>query len=167
MYKTFNYNISDEELIYNIEAFLRLAIEDDNPEVKLKLKYVKDVQKNKVFNKGIKFKLNRILDITTGYFTDYIKIIRTMIIIIIVFGFIYALFSQYILLEGVPLNIYASNNVFVIIFNSLYFSLVTFTTIVYGDISPIGFIKLLAGIEGFLGVITTASLVTVFARKFI
>lgn len=166
MDKTFKYNITDEELIYNLESFLRIAINEDNPEIKLRLKHLRDVQKNKVYNKGIHRFLNRILDITTGYFTNYKRIVVTMITIIIFFGIVYSFFPQNIIIDDIPLNVRTENNYFLILYNSIYFSLITFTTIVYGNISPLGILKVLAGVEGLLGVLTSASLITVFARKF-
>ena len=89
-----------------------------------------------------------------------------MVSIIIIFGFIYSLFPRNILIDGQSLNFIASGDYLSILYNSMYFSLITFTTIVYGNISPIGILKLFSGIEGLLGVLTTASLITVFARKF-
>lgn len=164
--KTLKNDLTDEEFFYNIESFLRIAINEENPEIKLKLKYFKDVQRNKVYNKGIRKILNNLLDITTGYFTDYKRIVFTMVSIIIIFGFIYSLFPQNILIDGQTLDFVANGNYLNILYNAIYFSLITFTTIVYGNISPTGILKLLAGIEGLLGVLTTASLITIFARKF-
>lgn len=166
VYKTLKHNITAEEFIYNLEAFLRIAINQDNPEIKLKLKYQKDVQKNKIYNKGIHRVFNKMLDITTGYFTNYKRILKTMIGIIILFGIIYSILPQNIIIDGRSLHAATNNNYIYILYNSMYFSLITFSTIVYGNISPVGILKLFAGIEGLLGVLTTASLITVFARKF-
>lgn len=41
-------------------------------------------------------------------------------------------------------------------FNALYYSVITFSSLGYGDISPIGFGKLIASIEVFLGLLLTA-----------
>jgi len=52
-------------------------------------------------------------------------------------------------------------------FNSLYFSMITFTTIGYGDFAPLGIVRYVAGVEGILG-LTIMSLFTVsLARKII
>lgn len=166
MDKTLKNDLTDEEFLYNIESFLRIAVNEENPEIKLKLKYFKDYQKNKVYNRGITRFSNNLLDLTTGYFTNYKRIVITMVSIIIIFGFIYSLFPRNILIDGQSLNFIASGDYLSILYNSMYFSLITFTTIVYGNISPIGILKLFSGIEGLLGVLTTASLITVFARKF-
>ncbi|RSD30034.1 ion channel [Vibrio pectenicida] len=50
-------------------------------------------------------------------------------------------------------------------FNSLYFSVVTFTTLGYGDISPVGFARFVAALEAFLGSFTMALFVVVFVKK--
>lgn len=47
----------------------------------------------------------------------------------------------------------------------LYFSIITFTTIGYGDISPNGFSKILAASEGFIGVFMMGAFSVTFARK--
>lgn len=49
--------------------------------------------------------------------------------------------------------------------NSLYFSVVTFTTLGYGDISPLGFSRLIAATEAFVGSFTLALFVVVFVKK--
>jgi len=49
--------------------------------------------------------------------------------------------------------------------NSLYFSVVTFTTLGYGDFRPIGKVKILASIEAILGIFFVALLIITFARK--
>jgi len=49
--------------------------------------------------------------------------------------------------------------------NSLYFSVVTFTTLGYGDISPLGFSRLIAATEAFIGSFTLALFVVVFVKK--
>lgn len=48
---------------------------------------------------------------------------------------------------------------------SLYFSVVTFTTVGYGDITPIGYSVLLSGIEMFLGVTMVGIWTATLARK--
>ncbi len=49
--------------------------------------------------------------------------------------------------------------------NNLYFSVVTFTTLGYGDFRPIGKIRVLASFEAFLGIFLIALFIFTFARK--
>ena len=49
---------------------------------------------------------------------------------------------------------------------SLYFSGITFTTIGYGDIAPIGVTRFIAVIEGFLGVLLISSFLVSLVRRF-
>ncbi len=49
--------------------------------------------------------------------------------------------------------------------NNLYFSVVTFTTLGYGDFRPVGTIKILASIEALLGIFLIALFIFAFARK--
>jgi hypothetical protein len=47
----------------------------------------------------------------------------------------------------------------------LYYSVVTFTTLGYGDITPIGWSRLFAAFEAFTGSFTIALFVVVFVKK--
>jgi hypothetical protein len=53
------------------------------------------------------------------------------------------------------------------IYNSIYFSGITFLTIGYGDIYPINIAKAFAVLEGFLGVLSMSYFVVTFSRKII
>ncbi|WP_341206060.1 ion channel [uncultured Psychrosphaera sp.] len=50
-------------------------------------------------------------------------------------------------------------------FSSIYFSVVTFTTLGYGDINPVGYSRLVATIEAFIGSFALALFVVVFVQK--
>ena len=50
-------------------------------------------------------------------------------------------------------------------FSTIYFSVVTFTTLGYGDIQPVGFSRLIATIEAFIGSFALALYVVVFVQK--
>lgn len=50
-------------------------------------------------------------------------------------------------------------------FNSLYFSVVTFTTLGYGDIAPVGASRFFAALEALMGSFTLALFVVVFVKK--
>jgi len=50
-------------------------------------------------------------------------------------------------------------------FNSLYFSVVTFTTLGYGDVTPMGLMRFFASLEAFIGSFSMALFVVVFVKK--
>ncbi len=50
-------------------------------------------------------------------------------------------------------------------FSAVYFSVVTFTTLGYGDIQPVGITRLIATIEAFIGSFALALYVVVFVQK--
>ena len=50
-------------------------------------------------------------------------------------------------------------------FLSLYYSVVTFTTLGYGDITPFGFTRIIAALEAFIGSFTIALFVVVFVKR--
>ena len=49
--------------------------------------------------------------------------------------------------------------------NYLYFSVVTFTTLEYGDFRPIGRLRFLASVEALFGIFFVALSIFAFARK--
>ena len=50
-------------------------------------------------------------------------------------------------------------------FTCCYFSVVTFTTLGYGDLTPLGLSRALAATEAFIGSFTLALFVVVFVKK--
>lgn len=48
---------------------------------------------------------------------------------------------------------------------TFYYSLITFTTVGYGDCSPVGFLRIVAAIEGFFGPFMMSYFTVAFARK--
>jgi len=52
-------------------------------------------------------------------------------------------------------------------FEAFYFSVVTFTTVGYGDITPLGFSKLVAAIEAFTGLFIMSLFVIGLSRKYL
>jgi hypothetical protein len=58
-----------------------------------------------------------------------------------------------------------SVGIFEKILGNLYFSAITFFTVGYGDCSPLGFFKILAHLEGFVGVFLMSYFTVAFVRK--
>ena len=92
-----------------------------------------------------------------GYGERPIRTFINFIIIISIFALIYANCT----LIG-PNGVISGNY-----WESLYFSTITFTSLGYGDIRPVGIAKLFAAIESLLGVFLISLFVFVFCRKMI
>ena len=106
---------------------------------------------------------NLFLKLTTGYGERPLNVLISWIIIIFGFSFIYYIFSG--IYNGIAYNITSYNPNFL---ETLYFSIVTFTTLGFGDLAPKpGFFQLFASFEALLGAIFMAMFIFVFARKMI
>lgn len=66
---------------------------------------------------------------------------------------------------GIFLGEFPNRNMIMDFMSSLYFSTVTFTTVGYGDITPVGVSTLLSGIEMFLGLTMVGIWTATLARK--
>lgn len=103
-----------------------------------------------------------LINIIGKYGTSPFRVFFTMVSIVMLFGL---LFSDMIAFTQIATKYELSQN-----FNGsvqgLYFSLITFLTIGYGDISPLNNITaLLAGIEGFLGLFLMSYFTVAIVRK--
>lgn len=86
------------------------------------------------------------------------RIIYYSLAIIILFGFIYWLNSDLIALNSSSIKVFGFGD-------SFYFSTITFTTLGYGDLSPLGWLKTLSSIEAFLGVINMGFLIAGYSNN--
>lgn len=110
--------------------------------------------------------ISKIVEFSCGYGERPLRIVLISALVIIVFSMVF-------FLTGLNYNdqtiIFSfSNSLFQNIenfFNSLYFSVVTFTTLGYGDILPLGISKFFAAIEALLGGFILALFVVVFVKK--
>lgn len=110
--------------------------------------------------------LSKLVDIFCGYGEAPLRIIGLSIVIIVICAMLYSftglnyqntihmISSQQTLTEN-----------FSLFLSSLYFSVVTFTTLGYGDFYPIGISRAIAAIEAFTGSFTIALFVVVFVKK--
>jgi len=101
--------------------------------------------------------VNNLLFITSSYGESPWKIIATSGGIIFAFGLLY------FCLRGVAVAVY--DNPVNGFWNYIYFSIVTFTTLGYGDFRPIPHMRLVAGSEAFIGAFLLAYFVVVVSRK--
>ena len=94
-----------------------------------------------------------------GYGEKPHRILVAWIVVIISFTFLYWVSGGVVLQD---INLERSNG----FFNCLYFSVVTFTTLGYGDFHPVGWSRIFAGIEALSGAILMALFVVALTRKY-
>ena len=110
--------------------------------------------------------ISKVVDVFCGYGESPARVVVFSIAFIFVCALLYFAFGNTSGGEDLRFSIelgVAGN--FINFLNALYFSVVTFTTLGYGDIAPIGFARLLAALEAFLGSFTMALFVVVFVKK--
>lgn len=133
--------------------------------------------------KGYKFSmLDYLIEISTKYYTSWKRTLLSMGVIIMAFFILYCSFPNLLACGDIELS---SKNLFITMFemiktstfdfkffiskigNVLYFTIITFTTVGYGDITPLNWMKLAVGLEAFLGVFFTSSFVVSLSKKFL
>ena len=102
-----------------------------------------------------------------GYLLIPKRIVSTMIAVILISTFGYCLLSWFNLgslnlSNGVSIF---QDGILIGVGRSLYFSVVTFSTLGYGDICPIGTLKVLATMESFSGLVIVSVFAVSLARK--
>ena len=112
--------------------------------------------------------LSKIVDLFCGYGEEPLRIIGFTLLLIFVYALFYLLSGLRYEGEIIQLNLSLSfaQNVWHLL-DAIYFSIVTFTTLGYGDIAPHGFSRFLASTEALLGSFTIALFVVVFVKKMI
>lgn len=111
---------------------------------------------------------SKIIDLLCGYGEKTYRVISCAIVFILFNSLIFYAFGiQY---GSEIIRISGAQNFFLNIreyFLTVYFSVVTFTTLGYGDIAPYGISRLFATIEAFSGAFMMALFVLLFGRKMI
>ena len=124
------------------------------------------MRRKKMPKYSIKRIFSKIVDFSCGYGERPLRIIFLSILIIMFFSFLF--FVSGVQYED-KIQIFSQVNSFeenlYIFANSFYFSIVTFTTLGYGDILPIGLTKVFAATEALLGGFILAIFVIVFVKK--
>jgi len=98
-------------------------------------------------------------DLSSRYGTDWIRLFMVSLFVVIGNAVPYTIWSK--LIDGFP----KTSNIAVRFANALYYSLVTFTTLGYGDMHPTGWLKALSAVEALTGAVFMALIVAVIARK--
>jgi len=109
---------------------------------------------------------SKLVDLFCGYGEAPLRIIGLSVAIIIFCALIYTFtglnYQGEILSYNNELSIPANFSLFL---SCLYYSVVTFTTLGYGDFTPVGLSRAIAAIEAFTGSFTIALFVVVFVKK--
>ncbi|MET4693382.1 ion channel [Endozoicomonas lisbonensis] len=110
--------------------------------------------------------LSMLVDLISGYGEKPRRVISFAAGLIFLFSFIYLLFGVQ---EGGRLIQYSTDQPFLTNartwLDTLYYSVVTFTTLGYGDITPVGISRFFAALEAFTGSFSMALFVVVFVKK--
>lgn len=110
--------------------------------------------------------LSLLIDLISGYGEKPQRVILFSLGLIVLFSFVFMGFGivddhqiiAYSASESISSN-------FLAWLDSLYYSVVTFTTLGYGDVTPYGFSRFFAALEAFTGSFTMALFVVVFVKK--
>ena len=107
---------------------------------------------------------SKLVDLISGYGEKPLNVIKTMFCLIIfcavMFGFFGVNYNDGLIKFGSSDLPFLSGMA-----NLLYFSTVVFTTVGFGDITPLGYSKFIMMIEGFFGQVLMALLIVSFYRK--
>ena len=110
--------------------------------------------------------LSKIVDMFCGYGEEPARVVMFSMLIILSFAVIYSFIG---ITDGDQVISLSSGKDFFSNFEnlmrSIYFSIVTFTTLGYGDLAPVGWTRAFAAIEAFIGSFTLALFVVVFVKK--
>lgn len=109
---------------------------------------------------------SKIVDLFCGYGEDPIRIVGISMLMILICATIYTHTGLSYQGEVITYDSNASlKENFSLFMSCLYYSVVTFTTLGYGDFTPVGLSRAVAAIEAFTGSFTIALFVVVFVKK--
>jgi len=109
---------------------------------------------------------SKIVDLFCGYGEDPLRIVGFSMLLILFCAILYTFTGLNYQGEYLAYNVEQTINENVNFFlSSLYYSVVTFTTLGYGDFTPVGISRAIAAVEAFTGSFTIALFVVVFVKK--
>ncbi|GIU21695.1 pentapeptide repeat-containing protein [Shewanella schlegeliana] len=110
--------------------------------------------------------ISKAIDLFCGYGEAPLRVVGFSLILILICAVLYFFAGlQYGgQLQAFNLSQDLASNI-MLFFNCIYYSVVTFTTLGYGDFTPIGFSRAIAAFEAFTGSFTIALFVVVFVKK--
>ena len=107
---------------------------------------------------------SKFMDLTTGYGEKPMRVVSTMLADIVLAAILYGILG--VRYADAYLGFGQSNlNIGETIFNLLYFSTVVFTTVGFGDITPVGFSKAVMMVQGLSGQILIAFFIVALYKK--
>ena len=110
--------------------------------------------------------ISKLVEFSCGYGERPLRIVILSALVILLFSCVFFVTGLNYGGETIQLSVDATISQNILDFsNALYFSVVTFTTLGYGDVLPIGISKLFAGIEALMGGFILALFVVVFVKK--
>ena len=136
----------------------KCAKESGNNKLYRKLK-IKEYDFIRFKSEGILKILKTIDKVYWEYGQNPKRLIYITFLAIIIFGFVYSFFP-----DSFKDREFCNKSYLDILYNTQYFSVVTFTTLGYGDIIPTGVVKVIAAFEALFGAITMGFLVAGLAR---
>jgi hypothetical protein len=115
---------------------------------------------------SLKRNISKLVDIFCGYGEAPLRIIGLSIAIIFLCAIMYTFtgLSYNGDIQAISAEQTLGENIS-FFYSSLYYSVVTFTTLGYGDFTPVGISRAIAAIEAFTGSFTIALFVVVFVKK--
>jgi len=109
---------------------------------------------------------SKVVDLFCGYGEDPIRIVGISMLMILICASLYTFTG--LSYQGEVLSYDDTKSLrenFSLFLSCLYYSIVTFTTLGYGDFTPVGISRAIAAIEAFTGSFTIALFVVVFVKK--
>ncbi|NHN59628.1 MULTISPECIES: pentapeptide repeat-containing protein [Halorussus] len=153
-------------LTTKISQFQNLLSTSNTPNKRFRIRFMGQVR---LLLKSVKAEISRC---TIKYGEGHWNVLFSLCVVTLLYSFIYPIWGiqqgDKVLKYSVTLNSILSRDIYIdweIWVNSIYFSVVTFTTLGYGDVQPVGFAKYVAASEAVIGASLMALLVFVLGRR--